>query len=61
MGPINDETFPSWATVHMHLKQTEKGGAIKFNWYEGKIGNNGKENKGIKKFTTHGLFSRGNP
>ncbi len=47
-GPINDETFPSWATVHMNFPKTEKGGAIKFHWYEGKIGNNGKENKGIK-------------
>ena len=47
-GPINDETFPSWATVHMHFPKTEMGGAIKFHWYEGKIGNNGKDNKGIK-------------
>jgi len=47
-GPINDETFPSWATVHMNFPKTEMGGAIKFHWYEGKIGNNGKDNKGIK-------------
>ena len=47
-GPVNDETFPSWATVHMNFPKTEMGGAIKFHWYEGKIGNNGKENKGIK-------------
>lgn len=47
-GPINDETFPSWATVHMDFPRTEMRGAIKFHWYEGKIGNNGKDNKGIK-------------
>ncbi|MEC8013301.1 MAG: Gfo/Idh/MocA family oxidoreductase [Verrucomicrobiota bacterium] len=47
-GPINGETFPSWATVHMDFPKSEKSGAIKFHWYEGKVGNDGKENKGIK-------------
>jgi predicted dehydrogenase len=82
-GPINDETFPSWATVHMdfpNLMEEKKSGkfnkkesafsllrsmrdpryiqsakglnkaqkTIKFHWYEGRVGNNGKENKGIK-------------
>ena len=47
-GPINDETFPSWATVTMQFPKTEKRGAIKFYWYEGRVGNDGKENKGTK-------------
>ena len=47
-GPINDETFPSWATIDMDFPKTDKRGPIKFHWYEGKVGNNGKDNKGEK-------------
>lgn len=47
-GPINDETFPSWATIDMDFPETERRGPIKFHWYEGKVGNDGKNNKGEK-------------
>lgn len=47
-GPINDETFPSWATIDMDFPGTERRGPIKFHWYEGKVGNDGKNNKGEK-------------
>ena len=47
-GPINDETFPSWATIDMDFPGTERRGPVKFHWYEGKVGNDGKNNKGEK-------------
>jgi predicted dehydrogenase len=55
-GPINSETYPSWATIHMHFPKTDKNGPIKFHWYEGKVGNNGKDNKGIKNLPPMELF-----
>ena len=47
-GPINDETYPSWATIDFVFPKTSKRGPIKFHWYEGKVGNDGKDNKGVK-------------
>lgn len=55
-GPINDETYPSWASIDMQFPKTDKRGAIKFHWYEGKVGNNGKDNKGIKNLPPMELF-----
>ena len=55
-GPINDETFPSWATIDMDFPKTDKRGPIKFHWYEGKVGNNGKDNKGEKNLPPMDLF-----
>ena len=60
-GPINDETFPSWATIHMNFPKTEKRGPIKFHWYEGKVGNDGKTNKGIKNLPPMDLFHEQQP
>lgn len=47
-GPANEETFSSWGTVYMDFPKTESRGSIKFCWYEGKVGNNGGDNQGIK-------------
>ena len=55
-GPINSETYPSWATIEMSFPKTNKRGPIKFHWYEGKIGNDGKENKGVKNLPPIELF-----
>ncbi len=55
-GPINDETFPSWATVRMTFPNTKKGNGINFHWYEGKVGNDGKEDKGVKNLPPMDLF-----
>ena len=60
-GPINNETFPSWATIHMDFPKTESRGPIKFFWYEGKVGNDGKENKGIKTYPPLDYFHGQNP
>ena len=60
-GPINDETFPSWASINLHFPKCDKHGAIKFHWYEGKVGNNGKDNKGIKNLPPMELFHGQNP
>lgn len=62
-GPINDETFPAWATIHMQFPKTAQNGPIKFHWYEGKVGNNGKDNKGEKNLPPldllHGIEPKG--
>jgi hypothetical protein len=55
-GPINDETYPSWASINLYFPKTEKRGPIKFHWYEGKVGNNGKDNKGVKNLPPMDLF-----
>ena len=60
-GPINDETYPSWASVNLYFPKTEKRGPIKFHWYEGKIGNNGKDNKGVKNLPPMDLFHEQTP
>ena len=60
-GPINDETFPSWASINLHFPKCDKHGAIKFHWYEGKVGNNGKDNKGVKNLPPMELFHGQNP
>ena len=60
-GPINDETFPSWASIEMQFPKTEKRGGIKFFWYEGKVGNNGKDNKGTKNLPPLDLLHGINP
>lgn len=60
-GPINDQTFPSWASVNLEFPKCDKHGAIKFHWYEGKVGNNGKDNKGIKNLPPKDLFHGQNP
>ena len=60
-GPINDETFPSWASINLQFPKTDKRGAIKFHWYEGKVGNNGKDNKGVKNLPPLDLFHGQSP
>jgi predicted dehydrogenase len=55
-GPKNGETFPAWATVLMKFPKTEKRDAIKFHWYEGRIGNNGQDNRGQKNLPPMDLF-----
>ena len=40
----------------MSFPKTNKRGPIKFHWYEGKIGNDGKENKGVKNLPPIELF-----
>jgi predicted dehydrogenase len=60
-GPINNETFPSWASINLQFPKTEKRGAIKFHWYEGKVGNNGKDNKGTKNLPPMDLFHGQSP
>ncbi|MGE4549924.1 MAG: Gfo/Idh/MocA family oxidoreductase, partial [Opitutales bacterium] len=56
VGPINDETFPAWASIKMKFPAIESREAIDFYWYEGKTGNNGKDNKGIKNLPPKDLF-----
>ncbi len=55
-GPINDETYPSWATIDFVFPKTNKRGPIKFHWYEGKVGNDGMDNKGLKNLPPMELF-----
>ena len=58
-GPINDFSF--MGHINLHFPGGDKHGAIKFHWYEGKVGNNGKDNKGVKNLPPMELFHGQNP
>ena len=59
-GPINDG-LSFMGQINLHFPKCDKHGAIKFHWYEGKVGNNGKDNKGVKNLPPMELFHGQNP
>ena len=60
-GPVNSETYPSWAIVKYEFPGRKKGQTIPMHWYEGKIGNLSKTVTGGKNFPNLELFKGREP
>jgi predicted dehydrogenase len=60
-GPVNSETYPSWAIVKYEFPGQDKGQTIPMHWYEGKIGHLSNTVTGGKNFPNLELFQGREP
>ena len=60
-GPINEETFPAWATVKFEFQKGNNAAQVPLFWYEGKIGHLSKDFAGKENLPPPDLFLGENP